>query len=73
MAEADEKPTIIYADIGECLSPREGGRSSVVMNSRVLTVPWIPLLTDIDLLNTTRKGVPVTTQRRFDVYTDVSA
>ncbi|WVR05659.1 hypothetical protein IAU60_002681 [Kwoniella sp. DSM 27419] len=27
---------------------------------------------DVELLETTRKGLPVTVQRRFDVYTDVS-
>jgi omega-amidase len=43
MAEADEKETIIYADL-------DGAK-----------------------IDETRKGIPIYTQRRFDVYPDVSA
>ena len=46
----------------------------------VMLVSWVTqprgrneLIADVEQLNTARRNIPVTTQRRFDVYPDVSA
>ena len=60
LVEAGEGPETetIYADIG--MSP--------------LSVTWRwRLMIDTDMLAETRRNLPVTIQRRFDVYPDVSA
>ncbi|KAF5357251.1 hypothetical protein D9756_006665 [Leucocoprinus leucothites] len=60
LAEAAEGEQIIYADIGTrkniCLA------NILLMDSRL----------DPQVLNDTRSGIPVTTQRRFDVYKNVA-
>lgn len=69
LAEADENEATIYADIGKSTP-----------------FPFFPHLflpkklcwtgtdksKDIDMLEKTRSGIPVTVQRRFDVYPDVA-
>lgn len=63
LAEADEHPTIVYADIGEythCNTRR-------ILESDICTCE-----TDTQLLASTRSGLPVTVQRRFDVYPNVA-
>ena len=59
LVEADEKATTLYADIGECSSCSRARGSA---HSQA----------DPELLATTRRNLPVTIQRRFDVYPDVS-
>lgn len=60
LAEAEEKETIIYAHIGMIayFNPRR---------------PAQMLCSDKKAFDEARAGIPVTTQRRFDVYPDVSA
>jgi omega-amidase len=57
VSEAGEGEEIIYADIGECLLCIDGCDS------------WCA---DPAVLESTRGGIPVTVQRRFDVYRDVA-
>jgi omega-amidase len=59
LAEAAEGEQIIYADIG---------MRQVHLRYRFLPHP----LLDPQVMHDARRGIPVTTQRRFDVYKDVS-
>jgi len=60
LVEAGEGPETetIYADIG--------------MSTLSIRLRWM-LIIDTDMLAETRRNLPVTIQRRFDVYPDVSA
>lgn len=58
LTEAGEGEEIVYADIGE---------QNPLCSILLLT------FADPKTLEETRKGIPVTTQRRFDVYPDVSS
>ena len=60
LVEAGEGPETetIYADIG--------------MSTLSIRLRWM-LMIDTDMLAETRRNLPVTIQRRFDVYPDVSA
>jgi predicted amidohydrolase len=58
LAEADEHEATVFADIG--------------WSSSLKCVSLI-LMTDTEMLATTRRNLPVTIQRRFDVYPDISA
>lgn len=65
--ELDEKEGIAYGHVGGC---------RVAMPSR-LSISDVRHLklgsADVDLINKTRRGVPISVQRRFDCYPDVSA
>lgn len=58
LVEADENEAILFAEVGEC--------------GRLLSCRRALIATDVEMLATTRSNLPVTVQRRFDVYTDVA-
>jgi omega-amidase len=60
IAEAGEGEEVIYADVGKCRNHEDGFRPSYMIS------------TDPQVLESARSGIPVTTQRRFDVYQDVA-
>lgn len=85
MVEADENEAILYADIGEYTPSID---SSLVNECAARAVNKLRRgsagqyystrkgsadAPDTELLATTRRNLPVTIQRRFDVYADVSA
>jgi len=59
LTEATEAEQIVYADIGN-------------ENVRGPDFSLINLLPDPQVLLDARSGIPVTTQRRFDVYKDIA-
>jgi hypothetical protein len=60
LVEASETPDIVYGDVGEYYIASSGAHCN-----------HDPL--DPDFLNELRGMIPITTQRRFGVYPDVSA
>lgn len=61
MATAGEDEEIIYANIGMC---KKKGNREAIINGKAET--------DTGVFEETRRGIPVGTQRRFDVYKDVA-
>jgi len=61
VATAGEDEEIIYANIGMC-KQKKNGRAIIKRKAE----------TDTGIFEETRRGIPVGTQRRFDVYKDVA-
>lgn len=66
--ELDEKEGIAFGEIGTLISletvpPRYQSQAKELTTREYL---------DVDLINKTRSGIPITVQRRFDCYTSVS-
>lgn len=59
LVEAAEEEDILYADISE--------------QSSINIIPLANSETDPAVMESARAGIPVTLQRRFDVYPDVSS
>jgi omega-amidase len=59
LAEAEHDETIVYAHIG-------------TSSHELVVQPSDTVFTDPKPFTEARAGIPVTTQRRFDVYPDVS-
>lgn len=63
LAEAGHEEEIIHVHIGNSIF------SHACEELKHLPLPW----PDAQVFKEARAGIPVTTQRRFDVYPDVSA
>lgn len=63
VASTEEKECIVFADIGD---------NKFSLSLGKLTHSFLFFPPDPKVLESARVGIPVTTQRRFDVYTDVS-
>lgn len=61
IGEAGEGEEIIYAHIGK-----------LCLNIIFVTISKVLSITEPRVFHDTRAGIPVTVQRRFDVYDDVS-
>ena len=65
-AELDEKEGIAFGEIGKHQAPY---RTPAFTRLRLMLVNSH---SDVDLINKTRKGIPISVQRRFDCYTSVA-
>lgn len=60
--ELDEQEGIAFGEIGKLIALAQASDTKIAE---------VTVHTDVDLINKTRKGIPISVQRRFDCYTSV--